>query len=134
MEAKCQCGQLSVTAPGPSRAVIACHCSYCQRRSGAPFGTFAYYPSDKIKISGNATRYERPSDAGGVLETFFCPTCGSTLYARVSKQPTLVGVAVGAFGDPNYPAPMFSVWEEGKHHWVAIPEPVEHHLQELEGK
>lgn len=125
MEAKCQCGQLSVTAPGPSRGVIVCHCSFCQRRSGSPFGALAYYPSEKLKIAGEATRFERPADAGGVVETFFCPSCGSTLYVRLSKQPTMLGVPVGAFCDPKYPAPMLSAWEDGRYDWVVLPEPVE---------
>lgn len=127
MEAKCQCGQLSVATPGPSRAVIVCHCSYCQRRSGSPFGALAYYPSDTLKITGQATRFERPTDTGGMAESYFCPTCGSTMYVRVGKQPTMLGVPVGAFGNPTYPAPMLSVWEDGKHNCVAIPPPAEHH-------
>ena len=127
MEAKCQCGQLSVTLPGPSPAVVACHCSYCQRRSGSPFGVLAYYPSEMLKIAGQATHFERPTASGGTFETFFCPTCGSTVYARAGKHPSMLGVAVGTFGDPQYPAPVRSVWEEGKHDWVVIPEPVEHH-------
>ena len=125
-EAKCQCGQLSVAVPGPSPAVVACYCSDCQRRSGSPFGVLAYYPSETLKITGQATRYERPTATGGRFETFFCPTCGSTLYARAGKRPTLLGVAVGAFGDPGYPAPVRSVWEENKPDWVTLAEPIEH--------
>jgi len=131
MEAKCQCGRLSVTAPASSRLVIACHCADCQRRTGSPFGTIAYYPSEQLTITGPSTRFERSSAAGGLVETFFCPTCGSTVCLRLSKQPSMLGVPVGAFNDPSYPAPMFSVWEEGKHHWVAVPAPAEHHRQDI---
>ena len=129
MDATCQCGQLWVTAPGPSPAVVACHCSYCQRRSGSPYGVLAYYPSEMLKITGEATRYVRPTSTGGSFETFFCPTCGSTVYARAAKHPAMLGVAVGAFGDPGFPAPARSVWENGKHGWVVIPEPAEHFQQ-----
>ena len=129
LQATCQCGQLTVQVPGPSPAVVACHCSYCQRRSGSPFGVLAYYPSEMLTIEGEATRFERPTATDGKFETFFCPTCGSTVYARAGKHPTMLGVAVGAFGDPKFPAPVRSVWEEAKHGWVSIPEPVEHHLQ-----
>lgn len=129
MKAQCQCGRLSVTAPGPSRGVIVCHCSDCQRRSGSPFGALAYYPSEKLEIAGQATRYERPTATGGVSETFFCATCGSTMYVRVGKQPTMLGVPVGAFCDPDYPPPMMSVWEKRKYAWVTIPEPAEHHSE-----
>ena len=87
----------------------------------------AYYPDDRVTISGNSVRYVRPTDSGGAFETFFCATCGSTLYARASKHPNLVGVAVGAMADPESPAPVRSVWEESRHAWVSLAEPVEHY-------
>ncbi len=129
MQARCQCGQLSVALPGPTPAVVACHCGYCQRRTGSPFGVLAYYPSDALTISGEATRYERPTSTGGTFETYFCPTCGSTVFAKAGKHPHMLGVAVGAIGDPAFPRPMRSVWEEGRHDWVILPEPVEHFPQ-----
>jgi hypothetical protein len=125
MEARCQCGQLSVALPGPSPATVVCHCGYCQRRTGSPFGILAYYPSEMLTITGQATLYARPAASGGTFESFFCPVCGSTVYARAGKHPAMLGVAVGAFNDPHYPAPVRSVWEEGKHDWVVIPGKVE---------
>jgi hypothetical protein len=82
-----------------------------------------------LEIKGESSRYERPTDAGGVFATFFCPTCGSTVYARADKHPAMLGVAIGAIADANFPAPVRSVWEERKHHWVTIPDPVEHFPQ-----
>ena len=127
MDARCQCGRLRVDVPGPSASVVACHCRDCQRRSGSPFGVFAYYPDDRVTITGTATRYARPTATGGRFETFFCPTCGSTVYARAGKHSTMLGIAVGTICDPAYPAPVRSVWEETKHDWVVIPEPAEHY-------
>ncbi|WP_321814020.1 MULTISPECIES: GFA family protein [unclassified Paraburkholderia] len=129
MNAKCQCGQLSAALTGASTTVIACHCSACQRRTGSPFGVLAYYPSESVEITGTATRYERPTPTGGIFETFFCPVCGSTVYARAWKNPALIGIAVGAICDPSYSAPMWSVWEEGKYYWVEIPAPGGHFPQ-----
>ena len=88
-----------------------------------------YYPSELLEIRGDATRYDRPTATGGVFETFFCPTCGSTVYARAGKHPSMLGVALGAINDPHFQPPVRSVWEEGKHDWVVIPEPVEHFPQ-----
>ena len=129
MEARCQCGQLSARLVGPSEVVIACHCSDCQRRSGSLFGLLAYYPEDRVSITGEATRYVRPTATGGTFETFFCPRCGSTVYARAGKYPTSIGIAVGAICDPTYPAPVRSVWEQSRHDWVVIPEPAQHFPQ-----
>ena len=80
---------------------------------------------DEVRITGEATKFKRAAASGGTFETFFCPICGSTLYAHASKHPTLFGVAVGAFNDAEFPAPVRSVWEERKHRWVNIPEPVQ---------
>jgi hypothetical protein len=125
MKAQCQCGQLSVAAAGASPAVVACHCTACQRRTGAPFGVLAYYPAEALAIAGEATRYARTADSGAGFESFFCPRCGSTVYARAAKHPAMIGVAVGAFADPDYPPPVRSVWEETMHRWVALPKAVQ---------
>jgi hypothetical protein len=36
------------------------------------------------------------------------------------RFPGLIGVAVGALADPNYPAPVRSIFEQSKHSWVQI--------------
>jgi hypothetical protein len=37
-----------------------------------------------------------------------------------------IGIPVGAFADPNFPSPRFSVYEERMHAWVSMPPGVEH--------
>ena len=126
MKAQCQCGQLEIELPGPSDAIVACHCTACQRRTGAPFGVLAYYPSAQILIRGASTRFTRTADSGDPFDSFFCPACGSTLYARTAKHPDKTGVAIGAIADPDYPAPVRSVWEDMRHNWVMIPGNIPH--------
>lgn len=109
MRTERQCGRLTVELPGPTPAVVACHCTACQRRIGSTFGLTAYYPSYQLTIAGEAQRYERPTDEGNTFETFFCPTCGSTVYAWASKHPTMISVAVGTISDPDFPLPVRSV-------------------------
>ena len=41
-------------------------------------------------------------------------------------MPEAVGVPVGAFADPAFPAPRVSVYEERRHAWVGMPADVEH--------
>ena len=41
----------------------------------------------------------------------------------------LVSVAVGAFADPNFPAPVRTVWAKTKHAWLAFPEDVPVHQE-----
>lgn len=71
MKAECQCGQLHVELPCAPTAVVACHCIACQRRSGSPFGVLAQYLTDQVSFSGDARRYERPTDEGTPLKHSF---------------------------------------------------------------
>ena len=129
MKAQCQCGRLSADLPVRPLIVVACHCVDCQRRSGSPFGVLAYFAAAEVAISGEAKRFERTTADGNVFETFFCPVCGSTVYAKLSKQPAMIGIAVGAIADPSFKAPRISVWEQSMHSWVTIPGEVQHFMQ-----
>ena len=117
-EAQCACGALQVKLSAAPQAVVACHCIDCQRRTGAPFGLGAYYAAGDVALSGAASEYTRPTDSGGSFTSYFCPTCGTSVYWRTSKHPSMVGVAVGAIADPTFRRPDRSVWEQSKHHWV----------------
>ena len=55
---------------------------------------------------------------------FFCPRCGATVYFWAG--PEHIAVLVGAFADPNFPAPRVSVWEDCMHPWVGLPNGIEH--------
>jgi hypothetical protein len=66
------------------------------------------------------------SDAGGAATFSFCPECGATVFYKTEAQPELIAVPVGAFADPEFPAPKVSVWEERRHRWLGLPEEIEH--------
>ena len=127
MEAQCACGQLVVILPEDvTPAVVACHCTACQRRSGSPFGVGAYYPRALLSFSGDSRAWTRQADSGGAFTTHFCPVCGSNVYWTTEKHPHAVGIAVGAIADPHFPAPVRSVWEETRHGWVEITSATQH--------
>ncbi|MGX1164917.1 hypothetical protein AB7M16_001183 [Bradyrhizobium sp. USDA 372] len=120
IDARCSCGALSLSLPGPSRLVVACHCLDCQRRTGAPFGVGAFYAAETVTISGVSKSYVRTAMSGGKVCRYFCPDCGSTVYWQADNVPDMIGVAVGAIADPDFPAPVRSVFEQSKHGWVEI--------------
>jgi hypothetical protein len=121
MIARCSCGDLALSLPGPSGLVVACHCVDCQRRTGAPFGVGAFYPAEAVTISGTPKAYVRTGASGGKVRSYFCANCGSTVYWRADNLPHMIGVAVGTIADASYPPPVRSVFEQSKHAWVEIP-------------
>lgn len=118
--ATCACGQLSARCAGEPVRVSVCHCLDCQKRSGSAFAAQARFPENAVTIAGAARMRRKVGDGGGVAEFGFCPECGSTLFYRIDAMPGLVAIAIGAFADPTFPAPAFSVYENRKHPWVEI--------------
>lgn len=123
---QCTCGQLSITCSGDPVRVSVCHCLACQRRTGSPFGQQARWPKEQVTIAGDATTYVRIGDSGGEITYAFCPRCGSTVYYAIDGMPGVVAVPVGAFADPSFSPPSFSVYEARRHAWVKLPDGIEH--------
>jgi len=124
--ASCTCGQLTVVASGDPVRVSICHCLACQQRTGSVFGTQARFPREAVKIEGRSSTYVRVGDSGGLCAFHFCPICGATVHYSIAGREEQVAIPVGAFADPNFPRPEFSVYEERKHGWVVLPEDMEH--------
>ena len=129
-DARCSCGAVALSLPGPSELIVACHCIDCQRRTGAPFGVGAFYPAELVAIAGTPKEFVRTAASGGKVHSYFCPDCGSTVYWKADNIPALIGVAVGTIADPKYPAPAKSVFEQSKHTWVELNGAAVEHFQQ----
>lgn len=118
--ATCRCGQLIATCEGEPVRVSVCHCLECQKRSGSVFATQARWPDSQVTISGESVVWERIADSGHRATYRFCPVCGSTLAYVIEGWPGVTAIPVGAFADPNFPEPTFSVFENRKHSWTKV--------------
>jgi hypothetical protein len=119
--ASCSCGQLKVSCEGEPSRVSICHCLACQRRTGSAFAIQARWPSDRVTIEGRAQEYVRVGDEGSAATFRFCPTCGTTVYYDSDGMPGMIAVPVGAFADPTFPPPRFSVYATRRHPWAVMP-------------
>jgi hypothetical protein len=106
--------------------VSVCHCLACQRRTGSVFGAQARFPREAVTVAGTSSEYVRTGDEGTKSTFSFCPKCGATVYYTLQRYDQVVAIPVGAFADPSFPAPSFSVYEERMHSWVHMPGNIEH--------
>lgn len=127
-EAHCQCGALRAEADGDPDGLVVCHCTACQRRSGSPFGAAYYYQRAQVRLTGEAREYVRTADSGNAFHSFFCPTCGTTLYWFSALVGDRVGIALGGFAENSAP-PTRSVWETTKHEWVTFDDAIEGYIE-----
>jgi len=123
--AHCACRRLQVEADGDPLRVNVCHCTECQRRTGSPFGIGAWYPKDKVSIRGEMKTFVRPIE-DRLVTNHFCPNCGGTVLWEASKREGLIAIAVGMFGDPDFPLPHRSIFEGTKHRWIELTCEMEH--------
>src|SRR5665213_343442 len=124
--ASCSCGQLSAVTPAEPIRVSVCHCLACQRRTGSVFGAQARFPATSVTITGSSKQFVRVGDDGGRTTFNFCPTCGATVHYTSEGCEEHIAIPIGAFADPTFPGPTFSVYEERMHSWVRMPEDIEH--------
>jgi hypothetical protein len=125
--ATCRCGQLRAECVGEPVRISVCHCLACQKRTGSAFAAQARWPDAQITISGKSSSWVRTADSGRKITYRFCPDCGSTVAYAIEGTPGITAIPLGAFADPAFPSPRFSVYENRKHSWTAVlGEDVEH--------
>ena len=123
--ASCRCGQLRATVTGEPFRVSVCHCLNCKKRSGSAFAVQARWPRDQVTLEGQSNTFVKVADSGNRATFHFCPECGSDVYYEIdgkfdAKFNNLLAIPLGAFDDPFFLSPQFSVWEVRKPDWLEI--------------
>ena len=100
--------------------ISVCHCLACQKRTGSAFGAQARWPDAQVTVSGKSSTWVRTADSEHKITYRFCPVCGSTVAYVIEGWPGVTAIPLGAFADPSFPAPRFSVYEHRKHVWTTV--------------
>jgi len=78
LEATCLCGACQLRGEGPILFSSVCHCSMCQRWTGAPFTHYVGFPSGKLRcVQGEDKLSEYKSSP--TLSRYACSACGTRL-------------------------------------------------------
>lgn len=116
-----------MTTSGEPVRVSVCHCLDCKKRSGSAFAVQARWPAEQVTVEGRSKSWSKVADSGNRISFHFCPDCGSDVhYVIEGKFAGLVAIPLGAFDDPYFARPSFSVWEERKYDWVDVLGDIEH--------
>ena len=119
--ASCRCGQLRAKATGEPVRLSVCHCLNCKKRSGSAFAVQARWPGERVSFEGTSKTFDIVADSGNRATFHFCPDCGSDVYYVIDgKFDGLIAIPLGAFDDPFFGTPEYSVWEKRKHDWLEI--------------
>ena len=96
----CLCRAIRYEVTIPITELRQCHCTDCQKVSGAGGTVNALIPSSAFRITrGEPKRFTKLADSGRTLHRFFCGECGSPLFSRRELTPDTTVLRIGALDD-----------------------------------
>ena len=110
----CLCGRIKFSGNTEIRRIANCHCTDCQKATGAAFATIIFVNESDIKIEGSPSIYGHISDRGSKMEKHFCSSCGSQMFALNSSRPGLVGLRAGSIDQKKLVRPEVNVYTDSK--------------------
>ncbi len=116
---RCLCGDIQFSAQLPSKWVAHCHCTMCQRSSGAAFVTWVGLDADHCTVDDPDHRliWYHSSD---LAERGFCSRCGSTLFFRSPRWPGELHLTLANFLGPVDRPPQAHVFWDTHVDWVTL--------------
>src|SRR5262245_24035271 len=101
----CLCGTVRYWTRGEPVRLVACHCRYCQRRTGSAFLLSVWFRDGDWGIEGEdrLAEYEHRSDESGRwVRNRFCRNCGTIVTHVAEYLPGMRSFSGGSFDDPTW--------------------------------
>ena len=103
--------------------VHCCHCTWCQRETGASFALNAMIEADRVVLlEGEPEIVNTPSNSGKGQKIARCPVCRIALWSNYAGAGDAVRfVRVGTLEEPDRLPPDIHIFTASKQPWVVIP-------------
>ena len=126
LEGGCACGAVRYRLTDTPLFVHCCHCTRCQRETGAAFAVNAMIETGKVELKlGAPKRYEVPTASGAGQAILRCEACGTALWSHYGAARDAVAfVKVGTLDDANAAPPDIHIFTSTRLPWVNIPDGV----------
>jgi len=123
-EGGCTCREVRYRVTLRPMFVHCCHCTWCQRESGASFALNALWEAERVELThGKPERVDTPSNSGKGQVIARCPKCHVALWSNYGGLGDIVRfVRVGTLDDASQFPPDIHIFTETKQPWVVIPE------------
>ena len=118
----CGCGAVRFEIDAPLVSASYCHCTRCQRRTGAAASANARLAPGAFRIVAGEEHVRAWAPEGG-FEKAFCGLCGSALFSRnPASDDVAAGVRLGAIdGDPGV-RPQWHQFVAYSAEWEPLPD------------
>ncbi len=118
----CSCGECRYQLNAAPLFVHCCHCSWCQRESGATFALNAMLETRHVQLStGRVEIIDTPSASGRGQGIARCPRCRVALWSHyASLREAMAFVRVGTLDEPAACPPDVHIFTASKQPWVVL--------------
>jgi hypothetical protein len=111
IDGQCHCGAIVYSAEVEPEKASICHCTDCQRFSGAPFrASVPARVEDFRLLSGSPKIYVKVGDSGARRAQAFCGECGAPIYASDAENPTVINLRLGGVTQRAEIPPRRQIW------------------------
>ena len=119
----CSCRQVRFRLATKPLFVHCCHCSGCQRETGASFALNAMIESDRVALlQGEVELIDTPSNSGKGQLIARCPRCRVAVWSHYAGAGRAVSfVRVGTLDEPALLPPDVHIFTATKQPWVVLP-------------
>ena len=123
LEGGCTCRAVRFRLLGAPLFVHCCHCSWCQRESGAAFALNAMIESDRVELlDGDPELVATPSASGAGQRIARCRRCRVAVWSHYAGGGDMVRfVRVGTLDEAGRLPPDIHIFTASKQPWVVLP-------------
>ena len=123
-EGGCTCREVRYRVTSRPMFVHCCHCTWCQRETGASFALNALVEATEVEVTrGQPVLVDTPSNSGKGQVIARCPRCHIALWSNYGGLGDLVRfVRVGTLDEAWRFPPDIHIFTSTKQPWVVIPE------------
>jgi hypothetical protein len=125
----CACGAVTMQLAGTVRSMFMCSCEDCQRATGTGHSAAFLVRAADVSVAGETKHYARAANSGATFARWFCPNCGTPLFAQSSRATELLTIPVGLLGKLALPwyRPNQLLFARTHREWDLVPEHIPHH-------
>jgi hypothetical protein len=121
-DGQCTCGFVRYRMTSRPMFVHCCHCTWCQRETGASFALNAMIESERVEIiEGLPEVVDTPSASGKGQRISRCPMCQVAVWSNYAGAGDAVRfVRVGTLMEPGRLPPDIHIFTSTKQPWVVL--------------
>ena len=119
----CTCGAVRYLMSSTPLFVHCCHCTWCQRKSGASFALNAMIETERLQLlQGEPVLVDTPSCSGKGQLIARCPQCHVALWSHYAGAGKAVAfVRVGTLKEHDLLPPDIHIFTSTRQPWVVLP-------------